>query len=120
MYPFQLKENVVLENRRALRVCITKTCLYRFDPLKLHFYTVKLEFTRVYVIFLITAQKHRLWYSLEPLCLVGSNEYPQSMFEHQYEKYSIFSSENFHFLVVKFSVYLNRHVYVMVRISCNC
>ena len=27
----------------------------------------------------------------------------------------IFSSENFHFLVVKSSVYLNRHVFVMVR-----
>ena len=27
----------------------------------------------------------------------------------------VFSSENFHFLVVKFSVYLNRCVFVMVR-----
>ena len=27
----------------------------------------------------------------------------------------IFLSENFHFLVVKFSVYLNRHVFVMCR-----
>ena len=26
---------------------------------------------------------------------------------------SVFLSENFHFLVVKFSVYLNRHVFVM-------
>ena len=25
----------------------------------------------------------------------------------------VFLSENFHFLVVKFSVYLNRHVFVM-------
>ena len=40
---------------------ITKTCQYNFDPLKPHFYIVKLEFTRVYVIFLISAQKHRLW-----------------------------------------------------------
>ena len=41
---------------------ITKTCLYSFDPLKLHFYTVKLGFTWVYIInFLISAQKHRLW-----------------------------------------------------------
>ena len=29
-------------------------------PLKLHFYIVKLGFTGVYVIFLISAQKHRL------------------------------------------------------------
>ena len=40
---------------------ITKTCLYNFDPLKPHFYTVKLGFTGVYIIFLISAQKHRLW-----------------------------------------------------------
>ena len=40
---------------------ITKTCLYNFDPLKPHFYIVKLGFTGVYIIFLIFAQKHRLW-----------------------------------------------------------
>ena len=40
---------------------ITKTYLYYFDPLKLHFYIVKLGFTGVYIIFLISAQKHRLW-----------------------------------------------------------
>ena len=34
-------------------------------------------------------------------------------FEQKYEKYEIFLYENFHFLVVKFSVYLNRHVFVM-------
>ena len=40
---------------------ITKTHLYNFDPLKPHFYIVKLGFTGVYIIFLISAQKHRLW-----------------------------------------------------------
>ena len=40
---------------------ITKTRLYNIDPLKPHFYTVKLGFTGVYIIFLISAQKHRLW-----------------------------------------------------------
>ena len=34
-------------------------------PLKPHFYIVKLGFTGVYIIFLISAQKHRLLYSLE-------------------------------------------------------
>ena len=34
-------------------------------------------------------------------------------FEQKYEKYQNFSSENFHFLVVNFSVYLNRYVFVM-------
>ena len=56
---------------------IKKTHLYNFDPLKPHFYIVKLGFTGVYIIFLISAQKHRLWYSLER---GGSNEYPQSIF----------------------------------------
>ena len=40
---------------------IKKTCLYNFDSLKPHFYIVKLGFTGVYIIFLISAQKHRLW-----------------------------------------------------------
>ena len=38
-----------------------KTCLYNFAPLKPHFYIVKLGFTGVDIIFLISAQKHRLW-----------------------------------------------------------
>ena len=40
---------------------ITKTRLYNSDPFKPHFYVVKLGFTGVYIIFLISAQKHRLW-----------------------------------------------------------
>ena len=87
-----------------------KTCLYNFDPLKPHFYTIKLGFTEVYIIFLISAKKHRLWYSLEPPRRGGSNEYPQAMF---IQKYQIFLSENFHFLVVKFSVYMNRLVFIV-------
>ena len=55
---------------------ITKTYLCNFDPLKPHFYIVKLGFTGVYIIFLISAQKHRLWV----LVRGSSNEYPQSMF----------------------------------------
>ena len=59
---------------------ITKTCLYNFDPLKPHFYIVKLGFTGVYIIFLISAQNIDCRYSLEPPHRGGSNEYPQSMF----------------------------------------
>ena len=40
---------------------IMKTSLYNFNLLKPHFYIVKLGFTGVYIIFLISAQKHRLW-----------------------------------------------------------
>ena len=36
-------------------------------------------------------------------------------FEQKYEKYqSFFILENFHYLEVKFSIYLNRRVFVMV------
>ena len=106
---------------------ITETCLYNFDPLKPHFYIVKLGFTGVYIIFLISAQNKDCGYSLELPWRGGSNEYPQSMFftkavltsthnlcfEQKYEKYQKILSEKFHFLVVKFSIYLNRHVFVM-------
>ena len=51
-------------------------------------------------------------YSLEPP-RGGSNEYHNLCFEQKYEKYQNFLSENFLFLVVKFSVYLNRRVFVM-------
>ena len=35
---------------------IMKTCLYKFDPIKLHFYIVKLGFTEVYFIFLFLSK----------------------------------------------------------------
>ena len=57
-----------------------KTCLYNFDPLKPHFYIVKLGFTGENIIFLIFAQTIDCGYSLEPPRRGGSNEYPQSMF----------------------------------------
>ena len=44
----------------------------------------------------------------------GFNEYHNLCFEQKYEKYQIFLSEKLPFLVIKFSVYLNRHVFVMV------
>ena len=101
---------------------IMKTCLYNFDPLKPHFYLVKLVFTGVYIIILISAQNHRLWHSLEPPRRGGSNEYPQSTFlsRNMKKKYQNFYPEIFifffffFFLVVKFLVYLNGHVFVMI------
>ena len=56
---FVLLEHIV--KSVTLLIDITKTRLYNFDPLKPHFYIVKLGFTGVYIIFLISAQKHRLW-----------------------------------------------------------
>ena len=68
---------------------ITKTCLYNFDPLKPHFLCSK---TGVYRVMLT-----------HNLC-----------FEQKYEKYSSFYLKIFiFFFVVKFSVYLNRLVFVM-------
>ena len=59
-------------------LCITKTCLYDFDPLKPHFYIIKLGFAGVHLIFRISAQKHKLWVLVRTAS--PSNEYPQSMF----------------------------------------
>ena len=75
---------------------ITKTRLYNFDPLQPHFYIVKLGFTGVYIIFLISAQKHRLGVLV------------RTASEFFIWKFS-FS------LVVKFSIYLNRRVFIMNR-----
>ena len=78
--PYILHDSDKLMNHICVMYSITKTCLYTFDPLKPHFYIVKLGFTGVYIIFLISAQNIDCGYSLEPPCRGGSNEYPQSMF----------------------------------------
>ena len=54
-------------------------------------------------------------YSLEPPRRDGANEYHSLYFYQKYEKYQNFLCENFHFLQVKFSVYLNRHDFVMYK-----
>ena len=51
----------VLETHYTPPVLITKTCLYNVYPLKPHFYIVKVGFTGVYIIFLVSAQEHWLW-----------------------------------------------------------
>ena len=65
---------------------ITKTRLYNFDPLKPHFYIVKLGFTGVYIIFLISAQNIDCGYSLEPPQRVLTSTH-NLCFEQTYEKY---------------------------------
>ena len=88
-------------------ILITKTCLYNFDPLKPHFYIVKLGFTGVYVIFLIFAQNIDCGYSLEPPRRGCSNEYPQFMFWAGIWKISEFFIWKFLFFGGKiFSIYL--------------
>ena len=93
---------------------ITKTNLYKFDPLKPHFYIVKLGFTGVYIIFLISAPTHRLWVLVRTASPRRFKRVPTIyVFEQKYEKYQNFLSENFQFLEVKLSIYLNRRVFVM-------
>ena len=50
------------EGRRHATVSTSRKHAYIFfDHLKPHFYIVKLGFTGVYIIFVISAQKHRIW-----------------------------------------------------------
>ena len=73
----------------------------------------------IHYLFLFLLKNIDCGYSLEPPRLEpprrgGSNEYPESMFWAEIWKISEFLSENFQFLVVKFSIYLNRRVFVML------
>ena len=57
-------------------------------------------------------------YSLEPPRRGSSNKYPQSVFLAEIWKMSEFLSENFQFLVVKFSILFEyRRVFVMKNID---
>ena len=87
---------------------IKKTYLYNSDHLKPHFYTVKLGFTGVYINFLISAQKHRLWV----LVRTASARWFLQVPIYVLSKIRILY-ESFQFLEVKLSVYLNRHVFLM-------
>ena len=58
--------NHYLKSQRWLSY--TGFTVYNFDPLKPHFYIVKLGFTGVYIIFLIFARKHRLWVLVRTVC----------------------------------------------------
>ena len=92
---------------------ITKTRLYNFDPLQPHFYIVKLGFTGVYIIFLISAQNIDCGYSLEPpprKVLTSTTIYVLS---RNMKNIRVFHLKIFQFLEVKFSTYLSRRVFVM-------
>ena len=71
------RENLAFQ---MFSVVITKTRLYNIEPLKPHFYIVKLGFTGVCIFFLFLLKNEDCGYSLEPPRRGGSNEYPQSMF----------------------------------------
>ena len=62
-----------------------KTCLYNNDLLKAHFYKVKLGFTGVYIIFLISAQN--LDFGYNRLCEAVLTSTHNLCFDQKYEKY---------------------------------
>ena len=80
--------------------------IYNFDPLKPHFYIVKLGFTGVYIIFLISAQKHRLWVLVEAVLRSTHN----LCFEQKYEKYLIF-------FIWKFSFFDDK-IFIIFELAC--
>ena len=80
-----LKMDSVLLNILEMQRFITKTCLHNFDPLKPHFYIEKLGFTGYTLFFLFLLKNIDFGYS----------------------------SIDFQFLEVKFSIYLNKHVFEM-------
>ena len=95
---------------------IMKTYLCNFDPLKPRFYRVYSK-TGVYrgthYFSYFCSKNIDCGYTLELLHWGSSNEYPQFMFFAEIWKISEFLSENFQFLVVKFSIYLNKRVFLM-------
>ena len=116
LFPFPLETTQNDPQGLTCRVVKPQHNQYSSDPLKSHFYIVKLVFTGVYIIMLISAKNIYCGYSLEPPHRGGSNEYPQSMFWAEIWKISKFLSKKFLFLVVKFSIYLNRCVFVIERL----
>ena len=81
---------------------------YITDPFKPHFYIVKLGFTGVYIIFLISTLKYRLW-------VLVRTASPISVLSRNKKIIRVFVSENFQFLKVKFSIYFNRRVFLMIH-----
>ena len=92
-----LQEAETIDDARV-RAVITKTCLYNFDPLKPHFYTVKLG--HVYTLFFLFLLKNiDCRYSLEPPLPTIY------VFEQKYEKYQSF-------FICKFSVFRREIFYI--------
>ena len=93
---------------------IKKTRLYNIDLLKPHFlYSKNWGLLGCTLFYLFLLKNIDCGYSLEPPRWGGSNEYLQSMFWAELWKISEFLSENFQFLAVEFSIYLNRDIFVI-------
>ena len=68
------------------------------------------------LLFLLLLENIDCGYSLESPLRDGCNEYHNQCFWEEIWKISEFLSENFQFLVVIFSIYLNRRVFVMYNL----
>ena len=77
---------------------------------------VKLGFTGVYIIYLIFAQRHRLW-ELAKAVLTSTHNL---CFEQEYEKYQNFLSENFPFLVMKTNEQKTKTAYSVTLLALHC
>ena len=86
---------------------------YIIWPLKPHFYKVKLGFTGVYIIFLISAQNHRLWVLVRT---ASSTSTHNLCFKQKFEKYQNFYLKTFSIWWWNFQYILNRPVFVMPNI----
>ena len=105
-------ENMCLKKQ----ITITKTCLYNFDPFKPHFYIVKLGFTGVYIIFQSFDRKHKLRVLVRTASPRRFLRVPTIyVLSRNMKNMRFFLSKNFQFLEVKFSIYLNRRVFVMQK-----
>ena len=95
-------------HRRGNRSLSSRKHAYNMlTPLNPHFYVVKLWFQGYALFFLFLLKNIDCGYSLEPPRRGGLTSAHNLCFEQKYEKISEFLSENFHFLVVKLSIYLN-------------
>ena len=109
----------VLSAITARILIIRKTRLYNSDPLKPHFYLVKLGFTGVYIMFFLIYAQNIDFGSFEAvltctynLCFEQKYENCQNCLSENFLLSKNFHlSENFQFLVIKFSVYFNKHVF---------
>ena len=93
--------NVVISSRKHAYIILT--------PPKLHFYTVNGVYRGIHFFFILL-KTHRLWVLVRTAVLRSTHDL---CFEQINDKYQNFLSENFPILVVRFSMYLNRRLYVM-------
>ena len=101
---------MLLNIKLCVPLCITRTRLYSFDPLKPHFYIVKLGVYRSIHYLSDFAKNLDCGYTLEPLRRGGSNEYVLS----RNMKNIRFFTWIFSFFGCKIFNILNRRVFVMV------